>query len=81
MLTAFFVNARTAGTAGGFINVLLGLLYLIVAFVPNIPIGAIWALNLFAPTGFAIAIGEVSKKFMKYLDIIAVFVVQSLRKL
>ena len=61
MMTAFFTNARTAGTAGGFINALLGLLYFIVAFVPNLPIGTIWALNLFAPTGFAIAIGEVDK--------------------
>ena len=59
MLTPFFVNARTAGTAAGFLNFFLGLLYLIVALVPNIPVGAIWALNLFSPTGFAIAIGEV----------------------
>ena len=59
MLTPFFINARTAGTAGGFLSLVLAILYLLVAFVRNLPIASIWALHLLAPTGFAIAMGEV----------------------
>ena len=59
MLTPIFTNARTAGAAGSFINLIFGLLFFAVAFV-DAPIGAIWALNLLAPTGFAIALFEVS---------------------
>ncbi|XP_077973323.1 cholesterol transporter ABCA5-like isoform X3 [Styela clava] len=59
MLTPFFSKARTAGAVGGFISIIMSLVFLAIQLAGDFPEPAIWAVSLLSPTAFSFAMGKV----------------------
>lgn len=58
MLTPFFNKAKTAGAVGGFLTIILSLIFIAIEMT-DFPESAIWAVSLLSPTAFAFVMGKV----------------------
>lgn len=59
MLTPFFNKAKTAGAVGGFLTIILSLIFLAIELTDDFPESAVWAVSLLSPTAFAFVMGKV----------------------